>query len=47
MQRLAKFALVIALAATVFVAGGIGAFRSLRSEASDGAGEHRHHGGRR
>ena len=37
MQRLAKFALVLGLAAAVFVAGGIGAFRSLRSEASDGA----------
>src|SRR6187549_795231 len=37
MQRLAKFALVIALAATVFVAGGIGAFRSLRSDSSEAA----------
>ena len=44
MQRLAKFALVIGLAVAVFVTGGIGAFRSLRSEAS-GARQHRHHGG--
>ena len=34
MQRLANVALVIALAATVFVAGGIGAFRSLRYDSS-------------
>jgi tetratricopeptide (TPR) repeat protein len=37
MQRLAKLATVIGLATAVFVAGGIGVFRSLRSDAGEAA----------